>query len=377
MAAQGVVHALLFYSPSCPHCHKIMTEDLPPLLEEHGAQLDIVVVDTAHPDGNAIYQAAIERFNITPERRGVPTLIVGNNVLVGSLEIPEQFPALIETYLAEGGVGWPDIPGFVDALNEVESAEPTVEVATTTPYPAQEATLMPPVSENAGPGELNPAGQTGAIRDITDGVADSAISRFRQDIVGNSLSVLVLIGMVILVAWIFLCLAGSPQTNPESMKAYSRAQWVIPILVLGGLFVSVYMAYVETTHTAAVCGPVGDCNTVQQSEYAMLFGLIPMGLVGIAGYAALGATWFMATFSKGHLAQWASFFLPAMALVGTLFSIYLTFLEPFVIGATCLWCLTSAVTISLILWLSAKGGRRALATLSAGSSRRRWQGSQS
>ena len=43
----------------------------------------------------------------------------------------------------------------------------------------------------------------------------------------------------------------------------------------------------------------------------------------------------------------------ALALFGTLFSIYLTFLEPFVIGATCAWCLTSAVSMTLILLLVA------------------------
>jgi hypothetical protein len=31
-----------------------------------------------------------------------------------------------------------------------------------------------------------------------------------------------------------------------------------------------------------------------------------------------------------------------MTTFGTLFSIYLTFLEPLVIGATCAWCLSSA-----------------------------------
>ena len=43
----------------------------------------------------------------------------------------------------------------------------------------------------------------------------------------------------------------------------------------------------------------------------------------------------------------------AIAFGGTLFSIYLTFLEPFVIGATCMWCLTSAVAITGLLWSTA------------------------
>jgi uncharacterized membrane protein len=42
----------------------------------------------------------------------------------------------------------------------------------------------------------------------------------------------------------------------------------------------------------------------------------------------------------------------AMSLLGVVFSIYLTTLEPFVIGATCAWCLTSAIVQAAILWLA-------------------------
>jgi uncharacterized membrane protein len=41
-----------------------------------------------------------------------------------------------------------------------------------------------------------------------------------------------------------------------------------------------------------------------------------------------------------------------LSLVGVVFSIYLTYLEPFVIGAVCAWCLTSAVSITGMMLLS-------------------------
>ncbi len=72
-----VVRVVLFFSPTCPHCHQVMTETLPPLMEHYGNQLQIVSVNTSHPDGQALYQAAIERYAIPEERRGVPTLIIG------------------------------------------------------------------------------------------------------------------------------------------------------------------------------------------------------------------------------------------------------------------------------------------------------------
>jgi uncharacterized membrane protein len=52
-----------------------------------------------------------------------------------------------------------------------------------------------------------------------------------------------------------------------------------------------------------------------------------------------------------------------MIAFGTLFSIYLTFLEPFVIGATCAWCLTSAIIMTALLWLSITPGKLAFTSL--------------
>jgi uncharacterized membrane protein len=125
-----------------------------------------------------------------------------------------------------------------------------------------------------------------------------------------------------------------------------------------------YLAYVETRQVEAVCGPVGDCNTVQQSEYARLFGILPIGVLGLIGYAAILGSWLVAYFTTGRLAKLAPLANLVMTVVGTLFSIYLTFLEPFVIGATCAWCLTSAVLMTVLMLLSIAPAKFALAHLS-------------
>ena len=67
---------------------------------------------------------------------------------------------------------------------------------------------------------------------------------------------------------------------------------------------------------------------------------------------------------NGQLGTWAKAGLLCFALFGVLFSIYLTFLEPFVIGATCAWCITSAIIMALILWMVAADGWAALRQLS-------------
>jgi uncharacterized membrane protein len=125
--------------------------------------------------------------------------------------------------------------------------------------------------------------------------------------------------------------------------------WSIPFLSLIGLGVAGYLTYVYATYTPVVCGPLGDCDAVQNSKYAYLFGVIPVGMFGVAGYLGILITWVWARFRKDKLAELAPVAIMGMAVFGTLFSVYLTYLEIFVIFAVCIWCLSSALLISLVM----------------------------
>ncbi len=351
LAEPPTVHAVLFYLPTCSHCHHVITEVLPPLFEQYGDQLEMLGVDISTSGGQTLYDAAIQRFDIPSAQQAVPTLILGEVVLVGSLEIPEQFPRLIEQYLAQGGIDWPDIPGLADAL---QANKPEVEATPESTQNSAATTIAPASDSPSYPAADSIAPRSGSLS-LDDTASDDLISKFQRDPAGNTVSVLLLIGMVAVIVhvlrymWQTWRMGISPIPFVQEMKGWRS--WFVAVLCLLGLGVSVYMAYVETTHAAAVCGPIGDCNTVQQSPYAVLLGLIPVGILGILGYAAMLITW--AGTKSGakrfkHLSESALF---GMALFGTLFSIYLTFLEPFVIGASCAWCLTSAVSMTLILFI--------------------------
>ena len=127
--SSGVVRAVLFWSETCPHCHHVMSETLPPLQEKYGEQLEIRTIEISDPDNYRLWMAAIEAFHVPPERQGVPMLFIGDQVLVGSREIPDQLPGLIERYLAAGGVDYPDIPG----LQADVSPTPTSQAAASPP----------------------------------------------------------------------------------------------------------------------------------------------------------------------------------------------------------------------------------------------------
>ncbi len=368
--SEPVVHAILFYSPSCPHCHTVIQEDLPPLFEKYNTQLDIIGIDVSQPDGQELYQAAIQRFSIPENRLGVPTLIIDNIVLVGSLEIPDQLPGLIDQYLSQGGVNWPDIPGLSEALPpipEVEESTVTVPPHTagnlpTATKPSQSSALQAtPAPATVSPLSVSPTSTPGLI--LASEQNSSWRDKLARDPAGNMLAVFVLIGMLAAVLWAIVLFR-----NQAGISLKGNWAWLIPVMCVVGFGVAGYLAYVETAQVDAICGPVGDCNTVQQSEYARLFGIFPIGVLGLVGYIAIATAWIIARYTNGSFSNLATLALLAMTASGTIFSIYLTFLEPFVIGATCAWCLASAILMTSLMLLSVRPAKLAFSNISLSSS---------
>jgi uncharacterized membrane protein len=129
-------------------------------------------------------------------------------------------------------------------------------------------------------------------------------------------------------------------------------RWVIVLLAALGLGVSGYLGYVEAFDATPVCGPVGDCLAVQLSPYARTLGVIPMSALGLIGYLAILSFGLWGFTGPAHRQLRAGRIVFHLSLVGVVFSLYLTYLQPFVIGAVCAWCLTSAVSITGVMLLS-------------------------
>jgi uncharacterized membrane protein len=115
--------------------------------------------------------------------------------------------------------------------------------------------------------------------------------------------------------------------------------------------VASYLAYVEVTHSAAVCGPVGDCNVVQTSAYALFLG-VPVAVWGVLNYLAIIGLWAGQRYLPGRVANLSLLGLLGLTGFGTLFSMYLTCLELFAIQAICSWCLSSAVITTALMLLA-------------------------
>jgi uncharacterized membrane protein len=139
-------------------------------------------------------------------------------------------------------------------------------------------------------------------------------------------------------------------------------KWAIPIAVIGGLAVSGYLTFIEAKGGDVTCGPLlKGCGDVQRSSYAKLFGILPVGMLGFMGNIAILIAWLIWQFGPVNIKKLAVLAMWGMCVFGVLFSTYLTFLEPFVIGATCMWCISSAVIMIILLLASTPAAQQALA----------------
>jgi len=113
-----------------------------------------------------------------------------------------------------------------------------------------------------------------------------------------------------------------------------------------GIGVATYIAIAESGGGAPACiAGGGGCETVAESQYSDLVG-INVAVIGIVGYVLLLAT----SLLRGDGARMGGF---ALSLAGFGFSVYLTYLELFVIEAVCQWCVVSAVLMTILFGLNA------------------------
>ena|SRR5436190_11139167 len=117
-------------------------------------------------------------------------------------------------------------------------------------------------------------------------------------------------------------------------------------LAVLGIAVATYIAIADASRGSPVCLAGGHgCETVAQSRYSHLLG-INVAAIGIGGYVVLLAS----ACVGGDAGRFTGFF---AAAIGFGFSVYLTYLELFVIDAICQWCVASAVLMTALLLVNA------------------------
>ena len=123
------------------------------------------------------------------------------------------------------------------------------------------------------------------------------------------------------------------------------------LMSLVGVFVSAYLYLYKIGRIGTLACGTGGCETVQTSEWSRFLG-VEVALIGLVGYALLFGVGLIALRPALARERWPAMLLAGLATGGVLFTLYLTYLEVFVIHAICRWCVGSAVIIVALFALA-------------------------
>jgi uncharacterized membrane protein len=126
-----------------------------------------------------------------------------------------------------------------------------------------------------------------------------------------------------------------------------RWRMAVATLSLAGLFVSAYLFLYKTGYIGTIACGTGGCETVQLSAQSRFLG-VDVALIGVLGYTVLLGVSLAGLQPRFVAARWPAVALAVLSGGALTFTLYLKYLELFVIHAICRWCVVSAVLIALI-----------------------------
>ena len=134
----------------------------------------------------------------------------------------------------------------------------------------------------------------------------------------------------------------------EAAQAPAGPDWIVVGLALAGLAVAGYLTALKLGgNQAFLCRTGSGCDLVQASRYSVMAG-VPTAMWGAGIYLAIAVLAAIPRTAR----RWQGAFMLACGAVA--FSLYLTYISIFAIGATCPYCLASgaiAVTLlAVMLW---------------------------
>ena len=130
-----------------------------------------------------------------------------------------------------------------------------------------------------------------------------------------------------------------PITDSKRSKALVKFAIVAAVFALLGLADAAYLTSKHLMDTQASCSITTGCERVLTSSYAEIFG-IPTAALGLVAYFAAFSLAILTYFN--YRKTWLIF--GALSGLMAFFSLWLVYLQAFVIGAFCQFCLISAAT---------------------------------
>jgi uncharacterized membrane protein len=126
---------------------------------------------------------------------------------------------------------------------------------------------------------------------------------------------------------------------------------LVALVALAGVFVASYLALYKLGYIGTLACAVGSCEKVQTSKWATFLGF-PVGAWGVGYYVAVLGIAIAGLTPRFADSRALSRLLLGITAFGLLFSLWLTYLELFVIDAICQWCVISAILATILFVLS-------------------------
>lgn len=135
-------------------------------------------------------------------------------------------------------------------------------------------------------------------------------------------------------------------------KEFTTIFFTIVLAVLG-MMISGYLWYGYSQPHNLIC-TISECQVIRQSEFSVFLG-VSLPVWGFFFYTSI-CVYNLALFfrKKKYIRfEWEQYLAFAVLTMGFVFSLYLTYLEAFVIEAWCQWCVASFIisTLLFVLWL--------------------------
>jgi uncharacterized membrane protein len=139
-------------------------------------------------------------------------------------------------------------------------------------------------------------------------------------------------------------------TTKPSAKGLYVAMALVSLI---GLADSIYLTVQHVTGQSVKCTIVSGCSEVLSSSYATV-GDVPLALIGAIAYFAVFSLAILVVFNYGFAGKLLKVVIGLMFLT----TLWLLYLQAFVIGSFCQFCLLSAAVTTILTVLAIVSSRR-------------------
>lgn len=138
-------------------------------------------------------------------------------------------------------------------------------------------------------------------------------------------------------------MAVEHNSGEKDLSQRSHSWWLGVVLALIGIAVSAYLTWIKLTGAYAACVNIGDCESVNSSRFAEIGG-VPIALIGLIGYMFILIELLLELRMPERI-DFLRLIIFGVTLAGSMYSLYLTYLEVYVLHAVCPYCVVSAVVM--------------------------------